>query len=52
MTAVSALHGLPDGQLVAVRVHAESDYACGRKDGNRYRIDSSEAGRVVVDQQK
>jgi hypothetical protein len=39
-------------RVVAVKVSAESDYACRRKDGNRHRIDSSAAARVVVDQQK
>ena len=52
MTAVIALQGLPCGQVVAVRVRAENDYACTCKDGNRYRVYVDAAGRVVVEQQK
>jgi hypothetical protein len=52
MTAVIALQGLPCGQVVAVKVNAESDYACACKDGNRYRVYVNAAGRVVVEKQK
>ena len=51
MTAVIALQGLPCGQVVAVRVNAENDYACTCKDGNRYRVYVNSAGRVVVEKQ-
>ena len=52
MTAVIALQGYPCGQVVAVKVNAESDYACTCKDGNRYRVYVNAAGRVVVEKQK
>jgi hypothetical protein len=49
MTAVISLQGLPCGQVVAVKVNAENDYACTCKDGNRYRVYVNAAGRVVVE---
>lgn len=52
MTAVIALHALPCGQVVTVKVNAENDYACTCKDGNRYRVYVNAAGRVVVDKQR
>jgi hypothetical protein len=52
LTAVIALHGLPCGQVVAVAVLAESDYAASCKDGNKYRVYLTAAGRVVVEAQK
>jgi hypothetical protein len=52
MTAVIALQGLPCGQVVAVKVNGENDYACTCKDGNRYRVYVNAAGRVVVEKQK
>ena len=52
LTAVIALHGLPCGQVVAVTVQAENDYAASCKDGNRYRVYLNAAGRVVVEKQK
>jgi len=52
MTAVIALQGYPCGQVVAVKVNAENDYACTCKDGNRYRVYVNAAGRVVVEKQK
>jgi hypothetical protein len=52
LTAVIALHGLPCGQVVAIKVQAENDYAASCKDGNKYRVYLSEAGRVVVESQK
>jgi hypothetical protein len=48
LTAVIALHGLPCGQVVAVTVQAENDYAASCKDGNRYRVYLNASGRVVV----
>jgi len=50
LTAVIALHGLPCGQVVAVTVHAESDYAASCKDGNEYRVYLNAAGRVLVEE--
>ena len=52
MTSVIALQGLPCGQVVAVKVNGENDYACLCKDGNRYRVYMNPAGRVVVEKQK
>ena len=52
MTSVIALQGLPCGQVVAVKVNAENDYACLCMDGNRYRVYINAAGRVVVEKQK
>jgi hypothetical protein len=52
LTAVIALHGLPCGQVVAVKVRAENDYAASCKDGNQYRVYLNAAGRVVVETQK
>ena len=52
LTAVIALNGLPCGQVVAVKVQAENDYAASCKDGNNYRVYLSAAGRVVVETQK
>lgn len=52
LTAVIALHGLPCGQVVAVKVQAESDYAASCKDGNKYHVFLNAAGRVVVEKQK
>ena len=52
LTAVIALHGLPCGQVVAVKVLAESDYAASCEDGNKYRVYLNADGRVVVEKQK
>jgi hypothetical protein len=52
LTAVIALHGLPCGQVVTVKVLAESDYAASCKDGNKYRVHMNSGGRVVVEKQK
>jgi hypothetical protein len=52
LTAVIALHGLPCGEVVAVKVLAESDYAASCKDGNKYHVYLNPAGRVVVEKQK
>ena len=52
LTAVIALHGLPCGEVVAVTVQAENDYAASCKDGNKYRVYVNAAGRVVVEKQK
>ena len=52
LTAVIALHGLPCGQVVAVKVLAENDYAASCEDGNKYRVYLNAAGRVLVEKQK
>ena len=52
LTAVIALHGLPCGEVVAVKVQAENDYAASCKDGNRYHVYLNDAGRVIVEKQK
>jgi len=52
LTAVIALHGLPCGEVVAVKVLAEEDYAASCKDGNRYHVFLNAEGRVVVEKQK
>jgi hypothetical protein len=52
LTAVIALHGLPCGQVVAVKVLAESDYAASCENGNKYHVYLNAGGRVVVDKQK
>jgi hypothetical protein len=51
LTAVIALHGLPCGQVVAVKVRAENDFAASCEDGNKYRVYLNAAGRVVVEKQ-
>jgi hypothetical protein len=51
LTAVIALHGLPCGQVVAVKVQAENDYAASCQDRNRYHVYLNGAGRVVVEKQ-
>jgi hypothetical protein len=52
LTAVIALHGLPCGQVVAVKVRAENDYAASCKDGNKYHVYLNAAGRVIVEKQE
>lgn len=52
LTAVIALHGLPCGQVVDVKVQAENDYAASCKDGNKYRVYLNAEGRVVVEKRK
>jgi len=52
LTAVIALQGLPCGQVVAVTVQAEDDYAVSCKDGNKYRVYMNAAGRVVVEKRQ
>ena len=51
LTAVIALHGLPCGEVVAVTVLAESDYAASCKDGNKYHVYLNKDGRVLVEKQ-
>jgi len=52
LTAVIALQGLPCGEVVAVTVQAENDYAVTCKDANKYRVYLNDAGRVVIDKRK
>jgi hypothetical protein len=51
LTAVIALHGKPCGEVVAVKVLAENDFAASCKDGNKYRVYLNKDGRVVVEKQ-
>ena len=51
LTAVIALHGKPCGEVVAVKVLAENDFAASCKDGNKYRVYLNRDGRVVVEKQ-
>jgi len=52
LTAVIALHGMPCGQVVGVKVLGDNDYAASCEDGNRYHVYLNAEGRVVVDPQK
>ena len=52
LTAVIALQGFPCGEVVAVTVQAEDDFAATCKDGNRYRVYMTKEGRVVVEKRK
>jgi hypothetical protein len=52
LTVVIALHGKPCGEVVAVKVLAENDFAASCKDGHKYRVYLNSDGRVVVDDQK
>ena len=52
LTAVIALHGLPCGQVVAVTVLGENDYAASCQDENRYHVYLNAEGRVMVDKQE
>jgi len=52
LTVVIALHGKPCGEVVAVKLLAENDYAASCKDGNRYRVYLNAEGRVIVEAQK
>ncbi len=52
LTAVIALQGFPCGEVVAVTVLAENDYAASCKDKNKYHVYMNAEGRVVVEKQK
>ena len=52
LTAVIALQGLPCGEVIAVKVLAEDDYAASCKDANKYRVYLNADGRVVVEKRK
>jgi hypothetical protein len=52
LTAVIALHGMPCGQVVGVKVLKENDYAASCEDGNKYHVYLNAEGRVMVDPQK
>ena len=49
LTAVIALQGLPCGEVVAVTMQAENDYAASCKDTNRYHVYLNATGRVMVE---
>ena len=49
LTSVIALQGLPCGQVVAVTVQAENDYAVSCQDEHMYHVYLNAAGRVVVE---
>ena len=51
MTSVIALLGLPCGQVVRVERMGENDHVATCKDGNRYRVVLTAAGRVVATKQ-
>ena len=46
---VITLQGLPCGEVVSVTTRAENDHVASCKDGNRYHVFLSAAGRVVVE---
>ena len=52
LTAVIALQGLPCGEVVTVKTHAENDYAVSCKDQSKYRVYLNAAGRVIVEKPK
>ena len=52
LTAVIALQGLPCGEVVAVTVQAENDYAVSCRDKNKYHVYVNAEGRVVVEKRK
>ena len=52
LTAVIALHGFPCGQVVAVQVLADNNYAASCKDGNKYHVFLNAEGRVIVEPEK
>jgi len=52
LTAVIALHSLPCGEVVAVTVLADNDFAASCKDGNKYRVYENAKGRVVVEKRQ
>ena len=52
LTAVIALQGLPCGQVVAVTVQAENDYAVSCRDEHKYRVYLNTSGRVMVEERK
>jgi hypothetical protein len=49
LTAVIALNSQPCGEVVAVTVQAQKDYAATCKDGNKYRVYENAKGRVIVE---
>jgi len=49
LTTVIALQGFPCGQVVAVQVQGETDFAVSCQDGHLYRVYLNPAGRVVVE---
>ena len=51
LAAVIALQGLPCGEVISVKTQGDNDHIASCKDGNRYHIFLSSAGRVVVERQ-
>ena len=49
LTAVIALNGQPCGEVTGVQVQADRDYLASCKDGNKYRVNENDKGRVVVE---
>ncbi len=52
LTSVIALQSMPCGEVTAVKVQADKDFAATCKDGNKYRVYETAEGRVVVEKQK
>jgi hypothetical protein len=52
LTAVIALHGLPCGEVVSVKVLADNDYDASCKDGHKYHVYLNAQGRVLVEPEK
>jgi hypothetical protein len=46
---VTALQGLPCGQVVSATQQGADDYVASCQDGNRYRVFVNAEGRVVVE---
>ena len=51
LTSVIALHGLPCGEVVSVKVQGDNDYIASCKDKNRYHVFVNSTGRVVAEKQ-
>ena len=52
LSAVIALQGKPCGEVVSYVVQGDNDFVATCKDGNKYRVYMSKAGRVVVEKHK
>ena len=51
LTATIKVPGLPCGQVVSTRRHADNDYVASCRNGSRYRIFVNVEGRVVAQKQ-
>lgn len=49
LAAVIALQGKPCGEVVSYEVLGDNDFVATCKDGNRYHVYVTKAGRVTVD---